>query len=73
MTNQGRFSNRPCEYCHKVDVIVSRGYNSRTGTYEVIARDSKTNQLHNCLGRAIDKQYNSKDISILSLGNERFV
>jgi len=73
MTNQGRFSNRLCEYCHLVDVIVTRAFNSRTRTYEVIARDSRTNKLHTCLGREIDKQYSSKDISILSLGNERII
>ena len=70
-SNQGRFSNRPCEYCHEVDVIVTRGYNTRMRTYEVIARESRTNKLHICLGREIDKEYNKKDISILSLGNER--
>ena len=72
MTNQGRFSNRLCEYCNAVDVIVTRAFNSRTKTYEVIARDSRTNKLHTCLGREIDKQYNSKDIPILSLG-ERII
>jgi hypothetical protein len=44
-------SNRPCEYCHEVDVIVTRGYNTRMRTYEVIARESRTNKLHICLGR----------------------
>lgn len=68
-SNQGTFSNRLCEYCHAVDVIVTRAFNFTTETYEVIARDSRTNRLHTCLGREIDKQYNK--ISILSLGNER--
>ena len=66
MTNQGRFSNRLCEYCNLVDVIVTRAFDNRTKTYEVIARDSRNNRLQTCLGREIDKQYNKKDIPILS-------
>jgi hypothetical protein len=69
--NQRRLSNRLCEYCHEVDVIVIKAFNFTTKTYEVI--EKSTNKVHKCLGREIDKQYNKKDIPILRLGNERII